>query len=88
MKHSTLFVSIIFTVFLFPGLTSAEGEYNKTSFTLKVAKSGCCKSRNSSQYPWEKIHNNFDRCKAANDSQDGDGIYQNMGSIWWDRSCR
>lgn len=86
MKYLSLLVSIMVTIYAMPAVAADQNETNGTSFSLMVAKSGCCKTRKSPQHPWAKIHNNFDQCEAANNA-DGDNIYQSTGLYWWDRSC-
>lgn len=86
MKHLSVSVSIIAAVYAMPAVSAEQYESNYNSLSIMVAKSGCCKVRNSPQHPWAKIHNNFEQCKVSN-SDDGDNIYQSTGLYWWDRSC-
>ena len=86
MKHLSFLVSIMATLYTLPGIAVAQNENNETSFSLLVAKAGCCKVRKSSKHPWAKTSISFEQCKAANDA-DKDGIYQSTGKYWLDRSC-
>lgn len=86
MKQLSLLVSMMFTVYVLPGLAYAQEENYDSTFSIMVAKSGCCKVRKSPQHPWSKIHNNFVRCEKDN-NDDGDNVYQSTGLYWWDRSC-
>ena len=86
MKHLSFLVSIMAILYTFPGIAVAQNEYNETSFSLLVAKAGCCKVRKTSQHPWAKTSMSFEKCKAAKGA-DGDNIYKSTGKYWWDRSC-
>lgn len=86
MKHLSFLVSIMMTLYAIPGVAVAQNEYNETSFSLLVAKAGCCRVRNTSQHPWAKTSMSYEQCEDANDA-DGDNIYQSTGLTWWDRSC-
>ena len=86
MKHLSFLVSIMVTLYTFPGIAVAQNENNETSFSLLVAKSGCCKVRKTEKHPWAKTSMSFEQCRAAKGA-DGDKIYQSTGLTWWDRSC-
>ena len=86
MKHLSFLVSIMATVYTLPGIAGAQNENNETSYSILVAKSGCCKVRKSSKHPWAKTSRSFQQCEDANKA-DGDGIYKSSGLTWWDRSC-
>ncbi len=85
MKHLSFLVSIMVTLYTLPGIAVAQNENNEPSFSLLVAKAGCCKVRKSSQHPWAKTSMSFEQCKAK--KAKGDEIYQSTGKYWWDRSC-
>ena len=87
MKHLSFLVSIMVTLYTFPGIAVAQNENNETSFSLLVARSGCCKARRTIEHPWARTSMSFEQCEAANNAEDGDGIYQSTGRYWWDRSC-
>jgi len=86
MNRLTLLVSIMSTLYILPGLVNAQDSTHDPLFSSKVAKSGCCKVRKSSQRPWAKTDMSFGQCEDANSSE-GDNIYKNLGLYWWDRSC-
>lgn len=86
MNRLTLLASIMAMLYVFPGLVSAKDLTHAPLFSIKVAKSGCCKVRKSSQHPWAKTNKSFGQCEDFNSSE-GDKIYKNTGQYWWDRSC-
>ncbi len=86
MKHSSLLVLIVTALFIFSGTSIAQTDRDNALFSIKVAKSGCCKARKSAKHPWVKVNKGFEKCKKSN-SDDGDKIYKSKGLYWWDRSC-
>ena len=86
MKHFSLLATLVTTVAVFSGSSIAQNVNNNDLFSLKVAKSGCCKARQSAKHPWVKTNKSFEKCKKAN-SGDEDKIYKSSGQYWWDRSC-
>ena len=86
MKHLSFLVSIMAALYTLPGAAVAQNENNDTSFSLLVAKSGCCKFRKSHQHPWTKTSKSFEQCEADNNAE-GDNIYKREGRYWWDRAC-
>ena len=86
MKRFSLLISILATLYVSPVSATTQNEDIKALFALQVAKSGCCKARQSSQHPWAKTGRNFSQCESSNKG-DGDSIYKNSGRFWWDRSC-
>jgi hypothetical protein len=88
MKHLSFLVSIMVTLYTLPGIAVAQNENNETSFSLLVARSGCCKARRTIEHPWARTSMSYEQCEAANaNDPDGDNIYQSTGLTWWDRSC-
>ena len=86
MKHLSFLVSIMVTLYTLPGMAVAQNENNETSFSLLVAKAGCCKVRKTDNHPWVKTSISFEQCEDANNAE-GDNIYKSTGKYWWDRSC-
>ena len=86
MKRFSSLISILATLYFSSVSATTQNEDIKALFALQVAKSGCCKVRQSSQHPWAKTGVSFAQCEN-NNNDDGDSIYNNSGSYWWDRSC-
>ena len=86
MKCLSFLVPILLALYSLPGAAVAQNETNDTSFSLLIAKSGCCKVRKSLQHPWAKTSKSFEQCEADNKA-DGDNIYRSEGLYWWDRAC-
>ena len=86
MKHFPLLVAVVTALVVFSGSSIAQSGNNNDSFSLKVAKSGCCKVRQSTKHPWVKVNKSFDGCQNASGGG-GAQIYKGDGLYWWDRSC-
>lgn len=86
MKHSSLLVSVFTALAVLSGSSIAQSDNDNALFSLKLAKSGCCKARKSAKHPWVKTSKSFEDCENANGGE-GDDIYKSNGSYWWDRSC-
>lgn len=53
------------------------------------AQAGCCKTRKDTDEPWKKdMDSTFEKCRQANEQQDGDDLFAETGRVWWDRQCR
>ena len=48
------------------------------------AMDGSCKDRTSNTAPWQPNRLTFEQCKARNQQQDGDNVFDEQGLIWWD----
>jgi hypothetical protein len=86
MKQFPLSVSMLVAICVFPGFSVAQNEMNLALFSQQVAKSGCCKVRQSTASPWVRNGMSYDQCESIN-AGEGDRIYQPSGLYWWDRSC-
>ena len=52
------------------------------------ALSGCCKERATPEQPWQANGMSFRECRAVNDREDGDDVFERVGLYWWDRQCQ
>lgn len=86
MKHFSLLVAVVTALVVFSGSSIAQSGNNNDLFSLMVAKSGCCKARQSTTNPWVKVNKSFEDCQNASGGG-GDQIYSGGGLYWWDRSC-
>jgi hypothetical protein len=86
MKHFSSLVAVVTALVVFSGSSIAQSANNNDLFSLKVAKSGCCKARQSTKNPWVKVNKSFEDCQNAS-GDGGDQIYNGSGLYWWDRSC-
>ena len=86
MKHFSLRVAVVTALVVFSGSSFAQSGNNNDLFSLMVAKSGCCKARQSTKHPWVKVTKSFEDCQNASDGGE-DQIYKGGGLYWWDRSC-
>ena len=55
------------------------------SVEQEQAVSGCCKQKEGDI--WRRIGDDFESCKALNNKEDGDNVFEQSGTYWWDVSC-
>jgi hypothetical protein len=49
-----------------------------------LAISGACKERDYYNQAWRRNDMAFDQCKTYNERRDGDDVFAERGTVWWD----
>ena len=74
------------TLLLAIGLIALAGiSWAHISVEQDAAVSGCCKQKVDGN--WRRIGDDFEQCKALNEAEEDDNVFDPTGKYWWDVGC-